>query len=70
MLKILGLSQLVYSNLVVPQGTGDLVKTKFFRFLWRNKKNKIKRSGHYQDPDRGGICMTDTNIMFKLAWIP
>ena len=75
LLKILGLSQLVYSasNLTVPQGTADLVKTKLFRFLWRNKKDKIKRSGLYQDPDRGGIYMTDTNIMFKalkLAWIP
>jgi len=74
-LKILGLSQLVYSasNLVVLQGTVDLVKTKLFRFLWRNKKDKIKRSGLYQDPDRGGIRMTDTNIMvkaLKLAWIP
>ena len=38
LLKILGLSQLVYSasNLVVPQGTADLVKTKLFRSLWRN----------------------------------
>ena len=74
-LKILGLSPLVYSasNLKVPQGTADLVKTKLFSFLWRNKKDKIKRSGLYQDPDRGGIRMTDINIMFKalkLAWIP
>ena len=38
-----------------------------------NKKDKIKRSGLYQEPDRGGIGMTDLNIMFKalkLAWIP
>ena len=74
-LKSLGLSQLVYSasNLVVPPGTVDLVKTKSFRFLWRNKKDKIKRSGLYQDPDTGGIRMPDINIMFKalkLAWIP
>ena len=73
-LKILGLSQLVYSasNFVVPQGTADLVKTKF-RFLWRNKKDTIKRSGLYHDSNRRGIRMTDTNIMFKalkLAWIP
>ena len=48
-LKSLGLSQLVYSasNLVVPPGTVDLVKTKSFKFLWRNKKDKIKRSGLY-----------------------
>ena len=74
-LKSLGLSQLVYSasNLVVPPGTVDLVKTKSFRFLWTNKKDKIKRSGLYQDPDTGGIRMPDINIMFKalkLAWIP
>ena len=73
-LKSLGLSQLVYSasNLVVPPGTVDLVKTKSFTFLWRNKKYKIKRSGLYQDPDTGGIRMPDLNIMFKvlkLAWI-
>ena len=44
-LKSLGLSQLVYSasNLVVPPGTVDLVKTKSFRFLWRNKKDKKKK---------------------------
>ena len=73
-LKSLGLSQLVYSasNLVVPPGTVDLVKTKSFTFLWRNKKDKIKRSGLYQDPDTGGIRMPDLNIMFKalkLAWV-
>ncbi|KAL9957825.1 hypothetical protein ACROYT_G034773 [Oculina patagonica] len=74
-LKTLGLSQLVYSvsNLLVPQGIADAVKTKSFKFLWRNKKDKIKRSGLYQEPDRGGIRMTDLHIMFKalkLAWIP
>jgi len=74
-LKTLGLSKLAYSasNLVVPQGIADTKKTKSFKFLWRNKKDKIKRSGLYQEPDRGGIRMTDLNIMFKalkLAWIP
>ena len=74
-LKTLGLSQLVYSasNLVVPQEIADIVRTKSFKFLWRNKKDKIKRSGLYQEPDSGGIRVTDTNIMFKalsLAWIP
>ena len=29
----------------------------------RNKKDKIKRSGLYQDLDTGGIRMTDVNIM-------
>jgi len=60
-LKSLGLSQLVYSAsiLVDPLGTVDLVKTKAFKFLWRNKKDKIKTSGLYQDPDTGGIRMPD-----------
>ena len=60
-LKSLLLSQLVYSasNLLVPPGTVDLVKTKAFKFLWRNKKDEVKRSGRYQDPDTGGIRMPD-----------
>ena len=71
--KNLGLSQLAYSatNPVVPQGTVDLVITKLFRFFSRNKNDKIKRSGLYQDQDGGGKCMTDTNIIskaLKLAW--
>ena len=74
-LKILGLSQLVYSasNLVVPPGIVDLVKTKLFIFLWRKRKDKMKRSCLNQDQDRGGICVTDTNIILnalKLACIP
>ena len=33
----------------------EIVKTKSFKFLWKNKKDKIKRSGLYQDLDNGGI---------------
>ena len=60
-------------NLVVPAGIEDTVKTKCFKFLWKNKKDKIKRSGLYQDTSKGGLCMTDIWLMFKslnLAWIP
>ena len=46
-IKTLGLSQLIYlaSNLafVVPAGIEDTVKTKFFKFLWKNKKGKKKK---------------------------
>jgi hypothetical protein len=54
-------SQLVYSasNLNVPQETIPIIKTKLFRFLWKNKKDKIKREGLYQDRDKGGIRMID-----------
>ena len=71
----LGLSQLVYSasNLTVPQETTPIIKTKLFNFLWKSKRDKIKRAGLYQDRGKGGICMTDGETMIKalrLAWIP
>ena len=46
-LKTLGLSQLVYSasHLVVPQGIAETVRTKSFKLLWRNIKDKKKRPG-------------------------
>ena len=74
-IKTLGISQLNYSasNLNVPKGIVEIVRTKYFKFLWKNKKNQIKRSGLYQDLDNGGIRMTDFDIMLKalkLAWIP
>ena len=74
-IKSLGLSQLVYSasNLTVPQEITPIIKTKLFNFLWKNKRDKIKRAGLYQDRGKGGICMTDVETMIKalrLAWIP
>ena len=59
------------SNLDAPKGIVEIVRTKSFKFLWKNKKDKIKRSG--QDLDNGGIRMPDFDIMLKalkLAWIP
>jgi len=53
-IKSLALSQLVYSasNLNVPQETIPIIKTKLFRFLWKNKKDKIKREGLYHARSR------------------
>ena len=73
--KSLGLSQLIYSASIlnVPEDIASTVKTKLFSFLWKNKRDKIKRTGLYQDLGRGGIRMVDIDIMFKalkLAWIP
>jgi len=51
----------------------EVVKTKCFKFLWRNKKDKIKISGLYQDTNKGGLRMTDIGLKLKslkLAWIP
>ena len=75
LIKTLGISQLIYSisNLPVPTGIEDSAKIKCFKFLWRNKKNKIKRTRLYQDTNNGGLRMTDKGLMFKslkLAWIP
>ena len=66
-IKTLVISQLNYSasNLNVPKGIVEIVRTKYFKFLWKNKKNQIKRSGLYQDLDNGGIRMTDFDIMLK-----
>ena len=75
LIKTLGISQLMYSasNLDAPKGIVETVRTKSFKFLWKNKKDKIKRSGLYQDLDNGGIRMPHFDIMLKalkLAWIP
>lgn len=51
-----------------------MIKTKLFKFLWKNKKDKIIREGLYQDRDKGGIRMIDVGTMIKapsrLASIP
>ena len=41
-IKTLGLSKLFYfaSNLFVPDGIAGTVRTKSFKFLWKNKKEK------------------------------
>ena len=75
LIKTLGISQLIYSasNLDAPKGSVKIVRTKSIKFLWKNKKDKIKRPGLYQDLDNGGIRVIDFDIMLKalkLAWIP
>jgi len=76
-IKSLALSQLVYSasNLNVPQEIMPMIKTNLFKFLWKNKKDKIKREGLCQDRDKGSIRMIDVRVetmikALRLAWIP
>ena len=66
-LKSLGISQLVYSisNVEVPDYVSSTVKQKLFSFLWKKKKDKIKRTGLYQDYGTGGLRMTDFKITIK-----
>ena len=48
--KTLGISKLVYtaSMWTVPQGVIKRVQTKLFNFLWKNKKDKVKREVLFQ----------------------
>ena len=74
-IKTLGVSSLIYSasNINVPNDIAGNVKRRLFSFLWKNKRDKIKREGLYQDYDNGGLRMTDIQTMIKalrLAWIP
>ena len=74
-IKSLGLSQLVCSasNLNVPIDLINDTRKKLFSFLWKNKKDKIKRECLYQDYGKGGISMPNLNLMLKalrLAWLP
>ena len=41
----------------------NLVKTKLYKFLWKDKRDNIERSGLYQDLDKGGLCMIDIEII-------
>ena len=52
LVKALGISKIVYSAsmLCVPEEVIKRVQEKLFSFLWRNKKDKIKRTVLYQRP--------------------
>ena len=74
-IKSLGLSQLVYSasNLNVPIDLINDTRKKVFSFLWKNKKDKIKRECLYQEYGKGGIRIPNLDLMLKalrLAWLP
>ena len=73
--KAPGVSSLIYSasNINVPKDIISNVKGRLFRFIWKNKRDKIRREGLYQDYDKGRLRMTDIETMMKalrLAWIP
>ena len=74
-IKSLGLSQMIHSisNIEIPDSIAGTVRKNLFNFMWKNKKDKIKRTTLYQDLEKSGIHMTDVNLMFRslrLAWIP
>lgn len=74
-IKALGVSSLIYSssNINVPNDIAGNVKRRLFCFPWKNKRDKVKSEGLYQDYDNGGLRMTDIETAIKalrLAWIP
>ena len=72
--KALGISQLVYaaSMLTVPESVVKTVQENLFAFLWKNRKDKIKRVVMYQTVEKGGINFANFCTIIKalrLAWI-
>ena len=65
----------IYSASIVnvPTDIPANVTSRLFKFLWKSKRDKIKRDAMYQEYDKGGLRMIDVDVMFKslrLAWIP
>ena len=63
------------SNINLPKDIIINVKVRLFRFIWKSKRDKIKREGLYiyQDYEKGGLRMTAIETMIKaprLAWLP
>ena len=74
LVKALGISQLVYaaSMLTVPESVIKIVHKNLFAFLWKNRKDKIKRMVMYQPVAEGGINFDNFYMVVKslrLAWI-
>ena len=72
--KTLGMSQLVYaaSMLSVPNAVVKNVQSELCSFLWRIRKDKIKRAVIYQPLKEGGLNFVNFETMVKclrLAWI-
>ena len=72
--KTLGVSQLIYaaSMLSVPIPVIKNAQAELFNFLWKNKKDKIKRLVLYQPLAEGGLNFVSFPAVVKslrLAWI-
>ena len=74
LVKALGISKLVYtaSMLTTPEEVIKSVQEKLFNFLWRNKRDKIKREVLFQNPNKGGLNFPNFRTTVKalrLSWI-
>ena len=58
--------------LTVPESVVKTVQENLFAFLWKNRKDKIKRVVMYQTVKKGGISFVNFRTVIKavcLAWI-
>jgi len=62
-------SKIVYSAsmLCVPEEVIKRVQEKLFSYLWRKKKDKIKRTVLYQRPCQGGLNFPNVRTIVKGA---
>ena len=65
--KTIGVFQLIYaaSMLIVQENVIQKTQAKLVAFLWRNKKEKIKRKVVYQPLADGGLTFINFQIMRK-----
>ena len=65
--KTLGASRLIYtaSLMTVPYAVTRVAQSLLFSFLWKNKKDKIKRNVVCQPPENGGLNFINFEIMVK-----
>jgi len=72
--KSLGLSQLIYtaSILSVPETAIQQTQSKLFAFLWKNKRDKIKRQVLFRPLSKVGLsfpCFRTAIKELRLSWI-
>ena len=72
--KTVSVSQLIYaaSMLTVPEVVIQKTQAELFAFLWKNKKDKIKRQVIFQSLSDGGLNFMNFRTMVKslrLSWI-
>ena len=65
--KTLGASQLIYTALLVtvPDAVTRAAQSLLFSFLWKSKKDKIKRNVVSQPLKNGGLNFINFEIMVK-----
>ena len=74
LVKSPGISKIVYaaSMLSVPETVMKTVQDRIFKFLWKNKKDKVKRAVIYQPFSHVGVNFPNVHSVVKslcLSWL-